>query len=120
MDAVAAIAEVLAWVALATAALFAIMGGALRLVRGGWESSPAVVADGQLRWMSADGEFYTSDGWPAHPSTDDFVIYYRTRRPEVAYPERVAHDERTNWVVAIVTTAIAVVGFVVSTIAPLF
>jgi hypothetical protein len=119
VDSVAAIAEVLAWLGLITAIGFAIIGGVLRLARGAWESAPAEVTGGQLRWMSADGRFHTSPAWSDHPVTDELTIFYRVRRPDVAHPEPIAHDERACRFVALIVAGVSVMGFVVGAVAPM-
>ena len=122
MDAVAVIAEVLTWVGLPTAALFGVAALILRMTRGGWATAPAVVADGEFRWMADDGTFHSapaSTGHASQASDDDFMVHYRTRRPDVCYLEPVAHDERTVRVVAISLGAVGVVALVVNTVATL-
>jgi len=114
---VGVVAELLSWVALPVAAAFALVALILRLTRGAWDVAPAVLADGELRWMAAD-TFHSS---PApHGLTDpdeDLEIYYRTRRPEVCYLERVAHDERTMRVVALCLGIVGIIAVIVSTVA---
>ena len=121
MDAVAAIAEVLAWVGLPAAAAFGTVALALRLTRGAWMSAPAVLANGQFRWMAADGGFHSAPaaGHNGAAADDDFTVFYRSRRPEVCYLERVAHDERTLGIVALSLGLAGLLGFLVSTVVAL-
>ena len=118
MEAVAAISEVIAWMGLLAAAIFGFAALALRVARGPWDTAPAAQADGELRWMSADGSFHSA---PAiHPDSqqdDDFVIHYRTRRPDVCYIEKVAHDERALRLVALSLAGVGVLAVILNLIA---
>lgn len=119
MDAVASISEILFWVGLITAILFGSFAGILRLARGPWESAPAAISDDTLRWMTEAGDFHTCPAWSKHPAPDDLVIHYRTRRPDVAHPEPVAHDERAFGLIAAIVGAVAVIALVVGSVAQL-
>ena len=120
MESVAAVFEVLGWAGLAAAVLFGLIALVLRMVRGAWESAPAVRVDDEIRWMDSSGDFHTSSA-AAHPlvNDDDAVVFYRTGRPETWYPEKVAHDERSLRLIALCLAAVAAVAFVVSLLAQL-
>jgi len=120
-EAVGAVAELLSWVALPVALVFALVAVLIRLTRGGWDEAAAVIVDGELRWMAADGSFHSAPA-PEHPlaaSADDLHVFYRTRRPDLWYPTKVAHDERTCRVIAILFLVIGIVSVVVSLVASL-
>ena len=120
IEAAAVVAEVIGWIALIGAALFGIAVLILRIGRGPWDSAPAVVTDGEIRWMSADGRFHAS---PApreeRPGDDDFMVFYRTRWPGVYYLERVAPDERTLSLVSLTLAGVGLIALVVNTVTSL-
>lgn len=116
MQAIGMIAEVLGWVGLAVALLFGGMWLVLRLARGRWQTAPAVVDGGEVRWMSGDGSFHTSAAPHNLAHTDNLMIFYRSRRPQVCYPEAVAHDEKTFRFVGLIVAVVAALAFAFSTI----
>lgn len=118
MDALATIAEVVAWISLPLAAVFIVVTLLLGAARGPWASAPAEVSGGQLRWFSADGELHTAtaDEYPELTQNDALVIHYRTRRPRQWHPEPVAHDERSGRIAAIILGAVGAVATVASTV----
>lgn len=116
MEALAAITEVVAWVAFPAAAVFGIVALVLRFARGAWASAPAVVADDELRWFSDDGALHSMPA-EGEPDDDDLTVHYRVGRPHRGYTEPVAHDERAAGVTTGVLAGVAVVATVVSTVA---
>lgn len=121
MDAVAAIAEVIAWVAFPAALVIGAITLAVGLARGPWASAPAVIVGEQVRWFSPDGLLHVADAdeVPDAASDDSLVIHYRPRFPRHCHPEPVAHDERAGRTTAIVLAAIGAVAALVSTVASL-
>ena len=114
-DSLGIVAEILTLVGFVGATVFGISALVLWLSRGPWRTAAAVIADGELRWMSADGSFHsapppTDADWPG--DEDDLHIFYRSRSPEVYYAERVAHDEKTCRMVAVCLLVVGVLATV--------
>lgn len=114
-DSLGIVAEILILVGFVGATVFGISALVLWLSRGPWRTAPAVIADEELRWMSADGSFHSAPipaaaDWPGNE--DDLHIFYRSRSPEVYYLERIAHDEKTCRMVAICLLLVGVLATV--------
>ena len=117
MSAFALVAELLSIVALVVAAVFAIVWATLRVARGGWREVPAESADGEVRWMTDEGEFYsvTSDEFSPAEGGDGPRLFYRVNMPDDPHREAVAHDERVLRTLAVILGIVATVAsFVVS------
>jgi len=115
-DAAGVIVELLTILGLVGAAVFAAIWLSLRSSRGRWQSAPAELVDGELRWMSLDSEFHSA---PFNDDLDiddqaELEIFYRDRAAHVYYPQQIAHDERTMFIAFLVLLGVAVAATIIS------
>lgn len=118
---IALVSEVLSLIVLVAAAICAVIWAVLRVARGPWREVSAEESDGELRWMTDDGEFYSISAaeFDAPDSGDGPTVFYRVNLPDMPHDEPIAHDERTLRTLAIVLGAVGVVATVASFVAVL-
>lgn len=121
MEMIALVAEVLSLVVLVAAAICAVIWAIVRVARGGWREVSAEESDGELRWMTDDGEFFSipSGEFTAPDSGDGPTVFYRVNVPDVPHEEPIAHDERTLRTLAIVLGAVGIIATAASFVAAL-
>ena len=123
-DLIELLAELFGWFGLLAAlgCFFAV--AILRVSRGQWEETEAVVVDNadghQLRWMTTAGELHTRS-LDAHErdsitDPDELHIHYSRRAPDVIRFEVVGHGEKVLRALGFSFLGLAIVGFIVSLI----
>jgi hypothetical protein len=116
------LAELFGWFGILAALGCFLTVAVLRVSRGKWEETEAVVVDhqdgSQLRWMTTEGVLHTR-GLDAHERAsiadpDELHIYYSRRAPENVRFEIVGHGEKVLRALGFSFLGLGIVGFGVS------
>jgi hypothetical protein len=121
-DLIELLAELFGWFGLLAAAGCFLAVAILRVSRGQWEETEAVIVDhldgSQLRWMTTEGELHTRGLDPHERASiadpDELQVYYSRRSPELVRFEVVGHGEKVLRTLGFSFLGLGVVGFVVS------
>lgn len=124
-DLVDLLAELFGWIGLSAGVICFLVVAILRLSRGRWEETEAVVVDNsndaQLRWMTTDGELYSRDLTPAERATihnpDELHLHYKRSDPGRISFDPIGHGEKVFRALGFTFLGMAVLGFIVSIIA---
>ncbi|MGL4339100.1 MAG: hypothetical protein ACRCSP_01555 [Rhodoglobus sp.] len=91
----------------------------LRLARGPWYTAPAAIAEGQLSWLSADGEVHQralTEAELALPHDHDSLEVFYRRGSSVCYFEKTSGGETLLRLLGIIFCGIGVFAVIVSTV----
>lgn len=118
------LAEVFTIVGLASAAfcfaILIIMIGA----RGPWQKAPAAISEGQLNWLSPDGQVHSRELSDAELAIDHdhdkLEVFHRKRRSAHAHFTASAPDEKLVRILGLVFAGIGVLAVVASIVVLFF
>lgn len=121
-DLVGNLAELFTWIGLSLGLILFLVVLVLRIARGGWEETDAVVVDDagtpQLRWMTTEGVLHTrhlsSEENDAIADPDELHVHYSKRTPEHIRFEATGHGEKLIRALAFILTGIGILAAVVS------
>jgi hypothetical protein len=123
-DLIELLAELFGWFGILAAAGCFLAVAILRVSRGQWEETEAVVVDSahdcQLRWMTTEGELHTRTLDPheraAIADPDELHIHYSRRAPDNIRFEVVGHGEKVLRALGFSFLGLGIVGFGISLI----
>jgi hypothetical protein len=123
-DLIELLAELFGWFGILAAIGCFLAVAILRVSRGQWEETEAVVVDDltghQLRWMTVEGELHTrsldTHDRDAIPDPDELHIHYSRRDPDNIRFEVVGHGEKVLRVLGFSFLGLGILGFAVSLI----
>ena len=121
-DLVGNLAELFTWIGLVLGGILFLVVLILRVARGGWEETDAVVVDDsgtpQLRWMTTQGVLHSRhlsvDENSAIADPDELHVHYNKRNPEHIRFDAAGHGEKVLRALAFILTGIGVVAAIVS------
>lgn len=121
-DIVGILAEVFTWIGLVPGILCLLALWMLRLARGEWVETEAVVVEGErgqrLRWMSHDGAMHARGMTAAEREravdADALRIHYRRRSPSRAHLDPIDQDMRTLRLLSFILLGVFVLATIVS------
>ncbi|HEV7951531.1 MAG TPA: hypothetical protein VGP24_17355 [Glaciihabitans sp.] len=122
LDLVEVLAELFTWVGLVLGGLSFLTLLIVRVSRGSWVETEAVVVDeaeaSQLRWMTIDGILHSrnldADERAAIKDPDELLIHYSRRSPDRMRFEVAGHGEKVLRALGFILLGIAAVSIVVS------
>jgi hypothetical protein len=124
-DLIELLAELFGWFGILAALACFLTVAILRVSRGQWEKTEAVVVDDstghQLRWMTVEGELHTrsldSHERASIADPDELHIHYSRRAPDNIRFEVVGHGEKVLRALGFSFLGLGILGFVVSLVA---
>ncbi|PRY66961.1 hypothetical protein B0I08_10844 [Glaciihabitans tibetensis] len=124
-DLIDLLAELFGWFGILAAAGCFLVVAILRLSRGHWEETEAVVVDNadssQIRWMTAEGVLHTRTLDPhdraAIADPEELHIYYSRRAPDHIRFDVAGHGEKVLRALGFSFLGLGIVAFAISLIA---
>ncbi|MCU1406196.1 MAG: hypothetical protein JWQ43_2499 [Glaciihabitans sp.] len=121
-DLVGNLAELFTWIGLSLGVVLFLVVLVMRIARGGWVETDAVVVDDfgtpQLRWMTTEGELHTrhldAEENDAITDPDELHVHYNKHAPQHVRFEAAGHGEKVVRALAFILTGIGALAAVVS------